>query len=407
MRRVSDFLFLAVFLFVLGASQAILGRTEKARPEKVYRIVYEIKPNQWYIEQAELWKKEIEKNPKDPEAWYNYYNANRYAHFEEINTEDKRAKLDRIIEDMGKAIPGTYEYYLLKYWDTYDIQDISLLEEAHRLKPDRPDPYYPFITHYEVNGQEEKVQEYCERLYESKDIAPWLIDYNYNVLMSTEENAILFTNGDNDTYPAWILQNVHGIREDVTVLNIPLSPTQSYCERKLKRKAVTIDCDELKQRAMTHERDKARGFQMGKFVLELSKALAKNNPDIPIYFALTVSEEHIEAIKNDLYIVGLAYQYSPNGVDNLAILRKNLEKKFRLDHLEFDWYSEDYPGTRVKNRMRMNYVAPMIMLAEHYKTSGEDEKAEEWKDRALDIVEKTGDTKLMESVVKTFGEKGL
>lgn len=60
-----------------------------------------------------LWKKEIDKNPQNAQAWHNYYNANRYGHFENIDTDQKKKKLAGIIEEMGKAIPETYEFYFL------------------------------------------------------------------------------------------------------------------------------------------------------------------------------------------------------------------------------------------------------------------------------------------------------
>lgn len=104
-------------------------------------------------------------------------------------------------------------------------------------------------------------------------------DYASNFLNSCKPNAIIFTYGDNDTYPLWYAQEVENIRPDVRVVNLSLIAVDWYINQ-LRRKV-----NESPAIKMSIPESAYRGFRRNQLMVN------PNGPEMDLRDALKYAGE--------------------------------------------------------------------------------------------------------------------
>jgi len=368
-----------VFCYVSGQAQNIIPNHSNAiEINSAQNLLYSA---DWYRQQEIQWRNVIKESEDSPEAWFNLYKARRYSNYTGT-TKDipamEQAVLDGIVDDMQKHVPNSFEFCYTKYLNgNNDPGLFPYLEKAYGLEPHNVELYDDMIAYYELTGNENKKKEFCRIWNNSNDIPADIMNYNYNVLMSLEQNAILITNGKYDTYPVLILQNVKNIRPDVMVLNIDLLLNQDYRERMFSKTGIVLASDN------DINTDKSGFF----------KALVENNSGKTVYFGLTVSPEVISLFKDKLYPTGLVLKYSDQDFDNLSVLVKNWEDNFKKDYLK-----DMQPVNGMGVQLSVNYILPLMLIYKYYKELGNDKDMDE----VLKIMERIAGNYGMEDVIDRY-----
>ena len=242
-------------------------------------------------------------------------------------------------------------------------------------------------------------------------------DYAYNLLQTCEPNSILFTNGDNDTFPLWFLQEVEGIRTDIRVVNLSLLNTNWYIKQlrdrepkiDLKLRDSYIDSTltdtqsvDLAKRMWREPLKSQIAGEMKRLGLDVELSpppeyaamrvqdfmiiaiLKWNAWKRPIYFALTVGPENKIGLQPHLRLMGMTSKLVPEtGIPNSReALRTNLYEVYRYRGVSDESVFKDPNATRLLG----NYRACVLTLADIYREEGrvtEVEELFEWADDTL------------------------
>jgi Sulfatase-modifying factor enzyme 1 len=231
-------------------------------------------------------------------------------------------------------------------------------------KATAPLTYEQRLRDAEFAGDENAKKTICQEWYASGDYSLGLLYWNYNALMSVEQNALLITQSETDTYPLWLLQYAVGVRKDVQTANLSHLENLGYRTSWLSRRGLQPMEMSLTQTAVLQQ-------------------LLSQQTQNPVYIGILVPKMLWQTRQDQLFLTGLAFKYSTGSFDNLAALRENFEQKFFIDNLQINLFKEKDPSVLVA--LNLNYIPALLLLQQNYNQLGESEKADMIAQLALNL----------------------
>ena len=238
------------------------------------------------------------------------------------------------------------------YWNgKLGQNDEKYLVKAYEFRPEDPRVLLDYLIKSELERDKVTFSKVAKKLYEINRMPSGALSWAYNVLTEVSENGIVFTAGDNDTYALWIVQEAMNYRKDVTVINSYMIQIDDYRAKLFKEKGLA-----------PLEMDKKNPGSTPFF-----KQIFENNAKIPVHVSTSASGLFTDTtITDNLYLTGLTYIYSLEDVENIAVIKRNFEKRFLLDHLTKTFsYSYGDLDARIKHM----YLPGLMKLYSHSKTA--------------------------------------
>ncbi|MBD3237828.1 MAG: hypothetical protein GF330_14085 [Candidatus Eisenbacteria bacterium] len=320
---------------VLLAGGAPAAVEAPQRPPEILSWRHQVLSHERYEELAERWAAFTEAHPRDPAAWVHWGHALRYAGEDEAANQ----KYTRAFEIDSTEIVALEAYASMQATRIGPDQPEELARTHTRLlravaeHPNYARSYYALFITSLMLGDVRQAEECLRRMVTTGDMPRPLFDHGYNMIAGAPLEAIIFTNGDNDTYPPLAVQAVTGVRPDVSIVNLSLLNTKWYI-RYLRERGLPIALRDAEIAGLKHAKDNLIGAQMQRHIFD---QLARSGWPRPLFYAATVYEAN-RILPVRLVIEGLGLRVVPTEdeagkdlQDDFVRTRRLFDTVYRID----------------------------------------------------------------------------
>ena len=359
----------------------VFVHAQKAEP--IESIITNCHEPEWYGQQADLWQKIVDENPKDQKAWWNlfrasYYNEQLKGGWDENKDESKTANILRKMQD---AIPYSYVLNLSKCrfclsTDTAAIRGDNIYWAIEQMPEDAQaeDVDYLACRLWSIDPDNPLVKELFTKAYQKRWFPSRIMQYNRNMLLSMQSRALYFANGDVLLAPMKMIQEALEERQDVTIIPISYFHSDSFMDALYKRlgiKPLAIDVQDY---------GKCGEDWYKYYEADIIKYLIKETKR-PTYFSTDILSQTI-LDKDSIYNEGLLLKYSPKQYNNFEVAMHNVKEVYQLEYLAVP--DLVYDSWVTSQQLDLNNVTLLSNLISKFRKKGDCVQA----DRLHDILGK-------------------
>jgi tetratricopeptide (TPR) repeat protein len=271
-----------------GPSVALAADADRlGRPPDILSWRHQVLEPEEYEKLAAQWEAFVAAHPNDARALVEWGDALRYSG----KREEAGAKFQKAFQ-VDSLDAAAVEAYVASNQSLHGTEAAWRVAHLRLVRALERDPNFPptlyVLWFSSLRAGDQALANRCLRgMAESGDMPRPLLEYGSNMVEGAPPNAIILTNGDNDTYPPLSYQVLTGRRPDVAIVNLSLLNTVWYIQYQ-KSSGLPITFTEKETEAL---KPKSKDRIIADEVVEhLAGNLAKSGGR-PLLYAVSVPDD--------------------------------------------------------------------------------------------------------------------